>query len=244
MEYPLVCVIGKFKEFSYHHARFLDDLRSTIGEEAFPWKGRELLFQPATTDMAYFFDESMRRIAEGFQNCGNAEGLRSLMSVWYNYDTFTAEDGLYAEVLARVPEQECQTLETSEVIPKVFFVIHNHTPMQEGEKVKFDLTAKAFPDDPRVASSIRDCWMRMNVEKRGRITNHIFLGKKGEIKKVHIFSRPNEPATYENTPKHHPPRVLPFRKVTGVLVENGGTYSYHVNREGTRPNKPESEKED
>jgi len=231
-----ICVIAKFKELSYHHAKFQNELRAIVGEEAFPWTRRELLFRPPNNDLPYVLDENVQQIAKRYEDCSNDKGFLSLISVTYNYDTFGAEDGLYGKIVVRVP-RENQHPERTALIRKVLFAVHNHVPVEEGEKLKVDLTVKNLPSEVDVPSSIRSLWMKAIVERRGRITQHILFGKKGDAKKVHVFRRTSEAPTYENTPAHHTPRVAPFRQICGVVVKDGMTHTYHLNPEEVQPSR-------
>lgn len=231
-----ICVIAKFKEFSYHHAKFLNELRAIVGEQAFPWTRRELLLRPPSAELPYVLDEDMEQIAKKYEDCRNEKGFLSLISVTYNYDSFGAEDGLYGKIVVRVP-RENQRPERTALIRKVLFAVHNHIPFEEGQKLKIDLTIKNFPSEADIPSSIKSLWMKAIVERRGRITQHILFGKKGDPKKVHVFRRVSEPPTYENTPAHQTPRVAPFRQIVGVVIKDGITHAYHLNPEEVRPEK-------
>ncbi len=242
-----LCVVGKFGQLAYHHAKFLSELRFLVGENAFPWTCREMLFQPSTTDLPYVFDVNVQAIARRYEDEGNQEGFLSLINVTYNWDTFGAPDGLYGKIVILEPE-ESAVVERTELVEKVFFALQNHIPLQEGEKIKLNLASKKLREDSSIPSSIKSFWMKITVERKGNITQHILFGARDEDKegkKVHVFCRPGESPTYENTPRHHKPKVAPFRQVSGVVVKDGITHTYHIEPEDIGPNKeaPEEKSE-
>lgn len=232
-----ICIIGKFGQLAYHQEKFVRELRSLVGENAFPWTDRQALFSPATSDLSYVFDEPMQAIAKQYEDCGNEDGFLSLIEITYNYDSFGASDGLYGKIVIRC-DGGIAARESRDLISGVLIVLRSHVPLEEGQKVKLVLGVKGRPDDPKVPSSLKELWMKVIVQRQGKITQHILFGEKGDAKKVHVFCRAGESPTYENTPNHLAPTVAPFRQISGVVVKDGITHTYHLEREEPQPNKP------
>lgn len=224
-----VCVIGRFGELSYERNKLCAELKSLLPADVFPWADLQLLFHTARTDVQYIFDENMQKIAQGYEDSNNRAGFLSLTSVTYNLDTFSSADGLYGKVVLQIPVH-LRLQEREQLFGKVFYVLQNHVPLREGQKIKIKLP-----------TLIKKLWLKINVEFRGSITQHIFFGTKGDSKKVHIFKRSSESAIYENTPKHHSPKIAPFKQIGGVVVKDGIVHSYHVCPDEIKPNKENAE---
>src|SRR5574341_1749696 len=237
-----LCVIGRFGNLGCNQRRLIAELKLLLPEGAFPWQAQQVVFRPERTDMQYVFDEHMHKIASGFRESGNQAGLLSLISVTYNLDTFASADGLYGKVLFQRSDPTSET-DYPEFVTKVFFVMEKHVPLQEGQKVRINLTPRRFPVDTDISPSIRGLWMKAIVEYRGNITQHILFGERGESRKVHVFRRPGEHSTYERTSRHSSPDTAPFRQIVGAVVQGGVSYSFHINPEEIKPNKDDSEKE-
>ena len=237
-----VCVIGRFGNLGCNRGKFVAELRSLLPESVFPWPEQQVVFHPERTDVQYVFDENMEKIVQGYEDSGNEAGLLSLISVTYNLDTFSSADGLYGKVLLQRSDSVSET-DYPDLFAKVFFVMENHVPLQEGQKVKIDLISRKPPADADIPPSIRELWMKAIVEYRGNITQHILFGTRGDSRKVHIFRRAGEPSTYENTPRHSTPNTAPFKQVVGAVTQDGVSYSFHINPEEIKPNKEDSEEE-
>lgn len=199
-----------------------------------------MIFHPARTDIQYVFDEDMQKIAQSYEDCGNRAGFLSLISVSYNVDTFSSADGLYGKAVLQIPKY-MELSKHSQLFAKVFHALQNHIHLQEGQKIKVDLLPNTLPSDTNVPPSVEELWMKANVEYKGRITQHIFFGVKGNSKKVHVFRRVDESPTYEQTLEHHPPDIGPFKQIVGVVVKDGITHTFRICPEETQSNKESSQ---
>lgn len=240
--YDYTCVIGRFGNLGCNQSKFITELKSVLPENIFPWPEHQLVFHPQRTDVQYVFDEDMQSIVRGYEDSSNETGLLSLISVTYNFDTFSSVGGLYGKVLLCGSESVDQT-DYRELVIKVFFVMENHVPLQEGQKVKIELIPHAFPANTNIPASVSEFWMKAIVEYRGNITQHILFGAKGESRKVHIFRRAGQIPTYENTSRHSSPDIAPFKQFVGAIVKDGVSHSFHINPEEIKPNKEDQEEE-
>jgi len=235
----LVCVIGGFNGPGYDHDRFIGELRQAVGQDAFPWTGRELISSPGSALHPYVLDEHADRIVEAYGD--NEAGREALLAVWYCFDTFSAADRLYMKLLVRLPRACLQDLCSDQVVQRALCTIHSHQPFAGAGKIKLDASPKAGTGDSTgVATKV---WSKLIVERKPgeeKITTHILMGNRGDREKVHIFSRIGESPTYEVSPTHRSPKTLPFRQATGVIVKDSQTYAYHVD-ENTAPNRKPSD---
>lgn len=238
--YDYICAIGRFGNLGCNIVNFIAELRTILPDGIFPWPEQKLVFHPKRNDVQYVFDENMQSIAQGYEETPNEAGLLSLISVTYNFDTFSSADGLYGKVLLCCPDSFDQT-DYFELVKKVFFVMENHIPLQEGQRIKINLMPDEFPTNATIPPSVRELWMKAIIEYHGNITQHILFGKKGESRKVHVFQRAGQIPTYENTTRHSSPDIAPFNQVVGTGVEDGIGYSFHINPKEIKPNKEDKE---
>jgi hypothetical protein len=237
-----VCVIGRFGNLGCNRSKFIAELKLLLPEGVFPWATQQMVFHSESADVEYVFDENMQKIARGYEDSRNEAGLRSLLSVTYNVDTFSSADGLYGKVLLQRSES-VREIDYPELFTRVFLVMENHVPLQEGQKVKISLISQKVSDEPDIPPSNREFWMKAIVEYRGNITQHILFGTKGNPRKVHVFRRMEGPSTYENTPRHCSPDIAPFRQIVAAVIQEGVIHSFHVNPQEINPNKGDPKKE-
>src|SRR5689334_3970345 len=84
----IICIIARCTAPAVKPAVLIDELRFRLGKAHFPWHNVQQIFAPASSALPYFGDEHFQKIVAGYHAPENPAGLRSLVEVTYNLDSF------------------------------------------------------------------------------------------------------------------------------------------------------------